>query len=117
MRDSNVLIISDAGSQSYWSALAGEIEKEIGPARIVLDRDISALRNHRRYHVILVDVADFEELHELIPEMHQVQPESHIFIVSSTPTWKETREIFRLGARMIRKSSEPDEIIEALRPL
>ena len=118
MNTKNILIISDAGNQYYWSALANEIKNNIGPVRIVLDKDISLWRINHPYDVIVMDVSNIEDLHHLIPEIHHEQPRSRIIIISSTPTWKETREVIQLGAAsLIRKSSNLDELINELQPL
>jgi DNA-binding NarL/FixJ family response regulator len=54
-------------------------------------------------------------LHRLIPEIHQKQPESRVVVISSTPTWKMTREILRLGAAdLIRRSSYPADTIKSI---
>jgi len=118
MNTQKVLIVSDANNQYYWISLTKGIRKNIGPVRIVLDKDISQQWDNHLYDVIVVDVSNIEDLHRLIPEIHQEQPRSYIIIVSSTPTWKQTREVIRLGAaNLIRKSTDLDEVIQALQPL
>jgi DNA-binding NtrC family response regulator len=118
MKTKDVLIISDAENQGYLKALADAIREKIGPVRTVMDRDVAPGWNGRHYDVIVVDVSNLESLYRLIPEIHRDHPKSHIIIISSTPTWKQTREVIRLGAaNLIRKSSDLDEIIDELRLL
>jgi DNA-binding NarL/FixJ family response regulator len=118
MNTKKVLIVSDSGNRYYWSALTNEIEKKIGPVRIVLDNDISRRINNHSYDVIVVDVSNIEDLYRLIPKIHHDQPRSRIIIVSSSPTWEQTRDVIHLGAaKLIRKNSDLDEVINELRPL
>jgi DNA-binding NtrC family response regulator len=118
MKTKKVLIVSDAGNQNYWRGLTNAITEKIGPVRIVMDKDIPALRFNNSYDLIVVDVSDIGDMHRLIPEIHQKQPTSRIAVISSTPTWKHTREVIRLGAAsLIRKSYNPDEVIDELRQL
>ena len=84
----------------------------------MLDKDISRRKIEHIYDVIVMDISDIEDLYCLIPKIHYEQPRSRIILVSSTPTWKQTREILRLGAKnLIRKSSNLDEVIHELQPL
>jgi DNA-binding NarL/FixJ family response regulator len=115
MNTKKVLIVSDLGNQNYWNALTNEIKEKIGAVNIVLDKDLSWRRGNHPYDVIMMDISNLEDLHRLIPEIHHEQPRSRIIILSSTPTWKFTREVIRLGAAtLIRKNSNLDEIISEL---
>lgn len=118
MSNKKTLIVSDDGNQNYWFELTGEIKKQVGPVSIVSDKDVSQQRNEQTYDFIVIDVSDIEDLYRLIPEIHQNQPGSCIVIVSSTPTWKQTREVIRLGASsLIRKSTNFEDVIEELQSL
>ena len=65
-----------------------------------------------------MDISDVDDLHTMISRLHKELPDGRIIAVSSTPTWKQTREILRLGAsNLIRKSSDVDELIEELQKL
>ena len=118
MTSKKILIVSDAGNKPYWDASADEIREEIGPVTVVPDTQVSTRAASHRSDVILIDISSIADLHELIPRIHQEQPESRIITVSSTPTWKQAREVLRLGAaNLIRKSSNLDEVISELRAL
>jgi DNA-binding NarL/FixJ family response regulator len=114
--DQKMLIISDEGSQSFWQALTGEIKETIGPLRLILDEEVPAKGFKQTYDPIVMDVSDPENLHRMIPGIHEAMPESRIIIVTSSPTWKETREVLRLGAAtLVRKSSNPEDMLAELR--
>lgn len=115
MNNKKILIVSDAENQYYWSALTNEIKEKIGPVHILLDKDLSWKKIDDRYDVVMMDISNIEDLHNLIPGIRHDQPESRIIIISTTPTWKETRQVIRLGAsNLIRKSFNLDEIINEL---
>jgi DNA-binding NtrC family response regulator len=118
MNTTKILIVSDAENQPYWNALVSKIEEQIGPVRLIQDKEISRWGINLPYDVILVDVSNLADLHRLIPKIHHQRPESRIIIVSSSLTWKQAREIFHLGAaNLIRRSPDLDELIKELQPV
>jgi len=118
MNTKKVLIICDSEYQYHWGGLANAIKGKVGAVDIILGNDISQWWNNHQYDVIVVDVSNIENLYSLIPEIHNELPSGRIVIVSSTPTWKQTREVIRLGAfNVIRKSSNLDEFINELQLL
>ena len=115
MNTKKVLIVYDAGNQTYWENKAEAIEAQIGPIDLILDQNISKQKTFPGYDLVLVDVSDIEVLYRLIPKIHQELLQSRIIVASSTPTWKQAREYIRLGAvNLIRKSADPLETINAL---
>jgi len=118
MSKKRTLIVSDDGNQNYWLKITEEIKNQIGPVRNVSDKDVSQQSSEQKYDFIVIDVSDIEDLYRLIPEIRRDQPESYVVIVSSTPTWKQTREVIRLGASsLIRKSTNFEDVIEELQSL
>lgn len=118
MKTKHVLIICAAGNQSYWHNWINKIKEELRSVSIDIDKDISRRKNNNAYDMIVVDVSNIEDLRRLIPEIHHEQPQSRILVVSSTPTWKQTREVIRLGAaNLIRKNSNLEEVIKELESL
>jgi DNA-binding NarL/FixJ family response regulator len=114
----NYLIVSDSGNQPYWSSMVTLMKAKVGSVQIILDEDFMRIKIKQPFDVIVVDVSNIEDLHTLIPQIHREQPSGRIIVVSSTPTWKQTREVIRLGAaNMIRKSSNVDEVIAELRAM
>ena len=115
MNTKKVLIVCDSENQHYWSSLTNKIKEKIGTVSILMDKDYSQQKINHPYDVIVMDISNIEDLHSLIPKIHHEQPGSRILIVCSTPTWKQTREVIRLGAsNLIRKSSNLDEVINEL---
>jgi DNA-binding NarL/FixJ family response regulator len=113
--DKKVLIISDTDSQSFWKAVEPEIERIIGPIKMVLEKNVPPDGFKQSYDPILMDISDPEDLYNLLPIIHKDQPESRIVIVTSAPTWKQTREVLRLGAAtLVRKSTNPQDMLVEL---
>jgi len=115
MKIKNVLIVSDVENQHYWKASINKIKNKNSLVNIIIANDISKLKKNNLYDMVMVDISNIEDLYRLIPEIHHENPMSRILVVSSTPTWKQTREIIRLGAAtLIRKSSNLDEFINEI---
>ncbi len=118
MNNEKLLVISDAGNQSYWQASALEMKKFIGSVDIVLDENFLERGKNKAYDLIIVDISDLTDLMSLIPQIHALQPKSRIIVATYTPTWKQAREVIHLGAaKLIRKSSNLDEFFKELQPL
>lgn len=112
MSNQNVLIISDSWNQNYWNILSHEIEDRVGVVRIALDSETPKPWSNSLWDTIVMDISDLDQLHNLIPEIHHEQPDGKIIIVSSTPTWKLTRDVIRLGATsLMRKTYHLDEVL------
>jgi len=115
MNNKKILIISDIENLPYWRAIANNIKEKIGPVRIYVDEKFFLQMFEETYDLILVDISNIENLYNMIPKIHHEKPKSRIIIVSSTPTWKQTREFIRLGAaNLIRKRSNQDDFIDEL---
>ena len=111
MKTKNVLIVCDSENQCYWNTWIDNIKERLKSVRI--DIDISGRENNNVFDMIMVDKSNLEELRHLIPKIRHKHSQSRILVVSSTPTWKQTREVIRLGAaNLIRKSSNLEEIIK-----
>jgi len=118
MKTKNILIVCDVGNQCYWNIWINKIKEKIRSANIEMDKDTSRWKNNNAYAMIMVDVSNIEDLRRLVPEIRYKQPQCRILVISSTPTWKQAREIIRLGAaNLIRKSSNLEEIIKEIESL
>lgn len=118
MQSRIILIVSDIGNLLYWTSLIDTIKEKIGPVRLVLDQGITPETITNPYDLAVVDVSDTERMQFLITEIHHEQPKCRIIAASSTPTWKQTREVIRLGAAtMMRKNSNVNELIDELTQL
>ena len=115
MNKQKVLIVSDANNQNYWSAFTNETRRKINAENVVLGSDLSWRKGNHPYDAIVIDISDLNDLRNIITEIHHDHPKSRIIILSSSPTWKFAREVIRLGAAtLIRKSSNPDEVIDEI---
>lgn len=115
MQTKNVLIVCDKDNHPYWDMVSIEIRKKIGPVDLVLDSYFTRKNLVQAQDVIVVDVSEIDTLHKVIKTIRQVQPSSRIIVISSTPTWKQTRELMRLGAsNLVRKSADVEEMVGEL---
>jgi DNA-binding NarL/FixJ family response regulator len=115
MKANTYLIICDEENRPYWDLISGEIRRKLGQVSLHFNSTLKGKSLTQAAEVVIVDISDIETLHRVIREVHEGQPASRIIVVSSTPTWKQTREVLRLGAaNLIRKSSDADELIDAL---
>jgi DNA-binding NarL/FixJ family response regulator len=115
MNKKKFLIISDAGNKHYWDAITNNIGAKANSVHIILNQVLPLQRIDRHYDVIIMDISHVEDLFRTIPEIHAQQPKGRIIVVTSTPTWKFTREVLRLGAAdLVRKDSHLDLIFEEL---
>jgi DNA-binding NarL/FixJ family response regulator len=110
-----ILVVSDEGSQPYWLELKAMLSAQIGPVRILLDRDAPRARLRGKFDLIVMDISDIESLHTLIRRYLKLQPGARLLTVTTTPTWKQTRDVLKLGAAsVIRKSADPQEMLQDL---
>lgn len=107
-----ILVVSDEGSQPYWLELEPMLSAQIGSVRILLDRDAPRARLRGKFDLIVMDISDIESLRPLIGKYQRLQPAARLLTVTTTPTWKQTRDVLKLGAAsVIRKSADPQEML------
>jgi DNA-binding NarL/FixJ family response regulator len=110
-----ILIISDKESQSYWKAMTSEINERIGPVRIFQENGLSEEIIDYPYDLVILDISKINELHHMITKIHLERSEIRIVVVTSSPTWKLTRDVYRMGAAsLIRKSANQEKILQEL---
>jgi len=110
-----ILVVSDEGSQPYWMDLKPMLSAQIGPVRLLLDRNAPRARLHGGFDLIVMDISDIESLHTLIERYRRLQPAARLLTVTTTPTWKQTRDVLKMGAAsVIRKSADLQEMLQEL---
>jgi DNA-binding NtrC family response regulator len=118
MNTRKVLIVSDTNNIDYWNTLTEAAKEKVGSVQIERVEEIDRQSIQQKYNLIVMDISDIKKLYHLIAATHEQQPTSQIVVITSVPTWKLTREVFRLGAAdLIRKPSNPDTVFNALQPL
>jgi len=111
----SILIISDEENMKYWQPMLEVIRRRIGPTTTIFEKDVLNQGFFKPSEIIVVDATDVASLPQLVRFIHDLIPEGKIIIVTATPTWKQAREAFHIGATdYIQKRYDKEEMANVL---
>ncbi|MEM4168160.1 MAG: response regulator [Candidatus Caldarchaeum sp.] len=105
-------------AETRWPEVLKDALSPLGELHIASERETIRAVSEREYDVILVDAGAIQDLIQMIGRLRSQQPRARIVVVTASPTWQQSREVFRAGAAdYIRKSLDKGKLraqIEAL---
>jgi len=111
-----IMIVCIPENRSYWEDLIPSIENSLGTVRIIQEEEVLQDRFKIDDDLIVVDVTQMSDLPKLVSTIRSSKPDSKILLAATTPTWREARTAFYLGATdYIRKQSNVEEMIDSLK--
>lgn len=109
------LLLGGQGGQ-YWlealrSAMAA-LDRELG---IASEAEITQIA-WCDYDLVILDAGIVSDLHAVISQIRAYNPEARIVVLSSSPDWKQAREVMLAGGvDYTRKSLDKDYILSTLK--
>jgi DNA-binding NarL/FixJ family response regulator len=77
----------------------------LGQLHIVPEEEAIRAASERTYDVVLIDAGVVQDVVRLVTHLRAQQPQLRIVVVTASPTWQQSREVFRAGAAdYLRKS-------------
>lgn len=111
-------------TETRWPKVLKDALSPLGELHIASERETIRAVSEREYDVILVDAGAVQDIIQMIGRLRSQQPRARIVVVTASPTWQQSRAVFRAGAAdYIRKSldkkklrTQIEAVLQPLRP-
>lgn len=118
-------LLIGAGAETRWPQVLKDALSPLGELHILSEAEAVRIVGEREYDVVLIDAGAVQDVIRLIARLRAQRPRARIVVVTASPTWQQSREIFRAGAAdYIRKSldkrklrAQMEAVLQMGRPL
>lgn len=111
-------------AETRWPEVLKDALSPLGELHIASERETVRTVSEQEYDAILIDAGAVQDVTQTIARLRAQHPRTPIVVVSASPTWQQSREVFRAGAAdYIRKSldrkklrTQIEAVLHPLRP-
>jgi len=102
--------------EARWPMVLEQALAPLGQLHIVPEEEAVRAVSERSYDVVLIDAGAVQDVVRLITHLRAQQPQLRIVVVTASPTWQQSREVFRAGAAdYLRKSLDKKKLRDQIR--
>jgi len=99
-----------------WPMVLEQALAPLGQLYIVPEEKAVCVISERAYDVVLIDAGAVRDVVQLVARLRAQQPRLRIVVVTASPTWQQSREVFRAGATdYLRKSLDKKKLRDQIR--
>jgi|YNPBryunderm2012_1023409.scaffolds.fasta_scaffold04209_3 DNA-binding NarL/FixJ family response regulator len=102
--------------EARWPMVLEQALAPLGHLYIVPEEEAVHAVSERAYDVVLIDAGAVQDVVRLMTHLRAQQPRLRIVVVTASPTWQQSREVFRAGAAdYLRKSLDKKKLRDQIR--
>jgi len=114
---SHFLLVSDSPGD-YWHQVLREALVALGSLHVVLESELVSFLQEQTYDIVIVDAGAISDTPLLVSCIRSQWPDVRVVVVTSSPHWRQAREILHAGAiDYIQKSWSKDDLFSAFQAM